>query len=225
MSTLVEFSTDFSTLMRKKHIEEEETFAFQIHRLNNTILSFQKALKQRRSIQVQYTATNKQIIDKDNALAKANKNLKPPDVTDKLRDERMDLEQRSDLEKKVLEECTQRLLRDAQKYKPLLMTMLKEAFLKYSQIQLSYTDRVNRAFGQLLSYLDDTNSVGDGVDDSTPLGTPMASPPATAPEEVDAAKNQDSSGDDDIVVEDLDGSSTSMQSSGESPKKVQIHQV
>ncbi|KAL3906430.1 MAG: hypothetical protein SGILL_009275, partial [Bacillariaceae sp.] len=88
MSTLVEFSTDFATLMRKKHSEEEEKFSYQLHCLSNNILALQMALKQRRSIQVQYTATNKQIIDKDSALEKANKNLKPPDITDKLRDER-----------------------------------------------------------------------------------------------------------------------------------------
>jgi hypothetical protein len=210
MSTLVEFSSDFSTMLRRKHIEEEQKFAFQVHHLVNTATAIQNALKQRRGIQVQYTATNKQIIDKDAALEKANKNLKPPDVTDKIRDGRSHLEQRADLEKKVLEECTQRLLRDAEKNKPILKILLKGAFLQYAKIQLAYNDRIKTAFEQLVPYLDDSEKIGE----PQPLmGDDLAFLPSTLPAvgvSVTATKAGDETdanvADDDIVVEDLDGS-------------------
>ena len=209
MSTLVEFSTDFSVLMRKKHSEEEEKFSYELHCLSNNISAFQMALKQRRSIQVQYTATNKQIIDKDNALEKANKNLKPPEITDKLRDERTELEQRSDLEKKVLGEATQRLLKDASALKPTLMAKLKNAFLQFGQVQLAYSTRTQKAFTQLVGYLDENqSSSGKGGDDSSDallLGAPMASSPAATDEA--GSRNQEDGNDNnnDIQVEDLDG--------------------
>jgi hypothetical protein len=200
MSTLVEFSGDFSTMLRRKHIEEEQNFGFQIHHLVNTVTAIQNALKQRRSIQVQYTATNKQIIDKDTALEKANKNLKPPEVTEKIRDGRSHLEQRADLEKKVLEECTQRLLRDADKYKPILKILLKDAFLKFARIQLAYNDRMKKAFEQLVPYLDDFEMTQGGSASATPLmGDDVASPPSapTVVEEVVASKAEEES---DIMV-------------------------
>ena len=208
MSTLVEFSTDYATLVKKKHSEEEEKFSYELHCLLNTINAIQMALKQRRSIQVQYTATNKQIIDKDNALSKANKNLKPPDVTDKLRDERMELEQRSDLEKKVLEEATRRLLKDASDLKPVLMSKLKSAFLQLGKIQLAYTTRMHKAFSQLVGYLDDdqaSNEGGGGNSDAPLLGAHAASPPVAVDEAGAGSKTVDNDGDNDVEVEDLDG--------------------
>ena len=207
MSTLVEFTSDYSSLLKKKHSEEEDNFSYELHCLSNTIQAFQMAIKQRRSIQVQYTATNKQIIDKDNALENANKKLKPPDVTDKLRDERMELEQRSDLEKKVLEEATRRLLDDASALKPVLMAKLKNAFLQFGKIELAYTTRMQKAFSQLVGYLDDEQSnngknegMGSGI---VPLGGALASSPIAAADEPIPENKQD--GGEDVEVEDLDG--------------------
>ncbi|KAG7352446.1 PX domain containing protein [Nitzschia inconspicua] len=182
MSTLVEFASDFSTMLRRKHIEEEQKFGNQVYHLLNTVTAIQNALKQRRSVQVQYTATNKQIIDKDAALAKANKNLKPPEVTDKLRDERAELQQRSELEKRVLEECTQRLLRDAEKYKPVLIVLLKDAYLQYAKVQLAYNERTKKAFEQLIPYLDDSEASTslEFVADS-PVGGKPFPPPSPGP--------------------------------------------
>ncbi|KAL3912730.1 MAG: hypothetical protein SGILL_006769 [Bacillariaceae sp.] len=219
MTTLVEFATDFSTLVKKKHIEEEEKFGFQVHRLVNTVTAFQMALKQRRNIQVQYTATNKQIIDKDAALEKAHKNLKPPEITDKIQDERTELEKRCDLEKKVLEECTERLLRYAEIYKPMLIVILKNAFLQYSKIQLAYTNRINQAFTQLVPYLDDSEVNGSGdaseVEDdagAAPMGAPPPAPSVPPPPPPVVEDDKD---DGEIEVEDLDGSLTS---TGEIPE-------
>jgi hypothetical protein len=227
MSTLVEFSADFSTMLRRKHIEEEQKFGFQLYHLVNTATAIQNALKQRRSIQVQYTATNKQIIDKDTALEKANKNLKPPEVTDKIRDGRSHLEQRADLEKKVLEECTQRLLRDAEKYEPILKILLKDAFLQYARIQLAYNDRIKTAFEQLIPYLNDTEMTHCAPDHSAPLmvnDTPTPLSASSANEEAVAATSAepDASVDDDIVVEDLDGSGSNITTIGKIPDVQQV---
>jgi hypothetical protein len=234
MSTLVEFSSDFSTMLRRKHIEEEQKFGFQVHHLVNTITAIQNALKQRRSVQVQYTATNKQIIDKDAALIKANKNLKSPEVTDKIRDERSDLEQRSDLEKKVLEECTQRLLRDAEKYKPVLKVLLKDAFLQYAKIQLAYNERTKRAFQQLIPYLDDSEISGSNVGtiaeplmggDAVPPPSAAPPPPTATEDKVAAVEEKAQSNnevDDEIVVEDMDGSGRSTESTGPIPNIQQV---
>lgn len=224
MSTLCEFSGDFSTLLRQKHIDEEEKFGRKIHSLVNLVSSFQMALKQRKSIQVQYTATNKQIIDKGTAIDKAFNHLKPPEITDKLKEERAELDKQSEVEKKVLEECTERLLRDSESYKPRLEILLKESFLQYAKIQMSYTNRISHAFGQLIPYLDDgMKGEGGYVPTSTPVTTTEAPPAAAAaaavaaelpasaspPVPVEEGTTKDSYDtsvvvDDDIDVEDLD---------------------
>jgi hypothetical protein len=230
MSTLIEFSCDFSTMLRRKHLEEEQKFGCQVHHLVNMVTAIQNALKQRRSVQLQYTATNKQIVDKDTALEKANKNLKPPVVTDKIRDGRSHLEQRADLEKKVLEECTQRLLRDAEKYKPILKIVLKDAFLEYARIQLAYNDRIKKAFEQLVPYLDDSEITHSGPAATVPhMGDDATTPPFTSPviEQTVAATTAEEEpdatiDDDEIVVEDLDGSGRNMNSTAKIPDVQQV---
>lgn len=196
MSALCEFSNDFSSLMRRKHVEEEQQFLYKIHALYCTVDSFRMALKQRKGCQVNYTATNKQIIDKDSALAKANKNLKPPEVTDKLKSERADLESRSKMEKKVLEECTSRLLRDSDRYKPRLEFMLRDALCGYTKVQLSYMDRMNNSFAQLIPYLESSSE--------TP--PPPAEAPPPPPDAIPSPPLSSKKTDNDIEVEDLDGS-------------------
>jgi hypothetical protein len=217
MSALCEFSNDFSTLLRRKNVEEEEKFLRKIHSLTNLVSSFQIALKQRRSLQVQYTATHKQIIDKDAALTKANKNSKPPEVTEKLQDERSQLEARCEREKKVLEEATQRLLKDAEKYKPQLEIKLKDAFLQYSKAQLFFTDRIKMAYSQLIPYLETTSETKD-IAGNALLGGSSADasePPPVAPPLEPIAGDARNNDDDDIVVEDLDGSGNSLDHSND----------
>jgi len=180
MSSLSEFATEFSTMLRCKHIDEENSFSSTMHRLQNILLAYQRALGQRKNWQVTYTATTKQIIDKEAALAKAQKNYKPPEVTDKIVNEKSELENRREAEKKTFEECTDRLLRDAEVYKPRVQSLLKHAFSQYAQIQLSYTDRVQHAFSQLLPYLDDTQSDTQSNPSSTTSNNHPTPPPPTA---------------------------------------------
>lgn len=172
MSSLSEFASDFATLLRRKHIDEENSFLSTMYRLQNILLAYQRALGQRKSIQVAYTATTKQIIDKEAALAKAQKNYKPPEVTKKIMKEKSDLENRREVEKKSFEECTDRLLRDAEVYKPRVQSLLKHAFSQYAQIQLSYTDRVQQAFGQLMPYLEDPRQSIATTSDNQPTPPP-----------------------------------------------------
>jgi sorting nexin-1/2 len=200
MSAMYDFTKDFSTLMRKQHIEEEQEFLYKIQALGCAVASFRMALKQRKRYQVDYTATTKQIIDKDAALAKAHKNLKAPDVTDKLDNDRADLVTRSEREKKVLEESTSRLLRDAEKYKPRLELMLRDALCGYTKVQVSYSNRINEAFSQLLPYLEESpkTTLPQLTMDPTPPPTAFPAPaPAAAPTE--EMKHED-----DIEVEELD---------------------
>jgi PX domain/Vps5 C terminal like len=172
ISSLSEFATDFSTLLRRKHIDEETAFCSTMHSLQNVLLAYRRALGQRKNWQVTYTATTKQIADKEVALAKAEKNYKPPEVTDKIANEITQLENRRELEKSTFEDCTDRVLRDAETYKPQVQTLLKKAFSQYAQIQLSYTDRVQEAFGELLPYLDDSDNNSNANSSSLPPPPP-----------------------------------------------------
>lgn len=198
ISCLSEFTNDFSLLLRQKHLEEEEKFSNTLHRLCNSLKAYQIALKQRKNWQLTYTATTKQIIDKEAAFAKAQKNMKPPEVTEKNCHEKAELEKRSEAEKKTFEDCTNRLLRDAEVYKPQVETLLKSAFVHYAQIQLAYSDRIHQAFGQLMPYLGSVPVNQQPEVHAVPVNSsPPDAPPPPLP-----------IGDDDIVSElDIDAKS------------------
>merc|ERR1711957_618825 len=99
--------------------------------LANAVSSFDIALKKRKNYQMEFTHTHNNMIEKNAALEKAQKTLKPPEVTDKLNNERIELQSRIEFERKRFEEVTQRLLKDAEKNKPKLLKMLQSAFLEY----------------------------------------------------------------------------------------------
>ena len=154
MTGICKFSDEMSSLLQKKHEEEEFLFVHKIHKLANTISAFEIALNQRKKFQVDFTHTHNIMFEKHAALEKAQKNLKPPEVTDKLNNERAELESKIERKKKRFDEVTKRILRDAEKYKPQLVLMLKEAFLMLTKFQISYTTRINEACQRLMPSLE-----------------------------------------------------------------------
>jgi hypothetical protein len=159
MSALLEFSTDYATLMEVKHREEQDQFETSIQQLSLDIKAFSNALKQRKHWQVTYTTKFQQIIDKDAALEKATKALKPPEVTDKLKAEKATLHKEADAAKATLEDCTQRVIREAHRVEPLLGVSLKECFRLYAKIQVDYHNRITDAWSQLLPYVGITEPI------------------------------------------------------------------
>jgi sorting nexin-1/2 len=155
MSALLEFTSDYSHLMNFKHREEQLEFEDVMHRLKGDVRAFKVALKQRRHWQVALTTTMQQLATKDEQISKALHHLKPPEVTEKLSQERSELELLAGREKLKLEACTDRFLKEAGQSKQRLELQLKEAFFKYAKIQISYTDRINTAWKQLLPYVSD----------------------------------------------------------------------
>jgi sorting nexin-1/2 len=166
MSAVCEFSVDFQTLMEHKHKEEQEKFENAMQAMALDVKAFQIALKQRKRWQFAYTARFQQIIDKEAAISKATKALKPPEVTGKLQDEKTALEKQSQAEKSKLEECTERILREAERDQPRTELALRGALRDYAKVQMSYTDRINSAWGQLLPIVAEK-----------PAGQPSEAPP------------------------------------------------
>ena len=167
MAAIQEFSQDYSTLLLMKHKQEEESFERCLHILANYIKAFRLALKQRKQWQVAYTTTYQHVIDKEAAIAKATKTLKPPEVTGKLQDEKAVLEKRKVLEKQKLFQCSTRLVKEFATYQPKLEALLRSAFLEFATLQRSYTDRINDAWGQLLPYIQPPELESNGTADST----------------------------------------------------------
>ena len=153
MCALVEFSNDYSTLMEVKHSEELSSFWKSMQQLQYDVQAFSNALKQRKQWQVQYTTKFHQSIDKDAALEKAHKNLKGPEITQKLEIEKQVLQQESKIAKTTLEDCTYRVLREAHRVEPLLGKSLQQCFRQYAQIQVDYHERITNAWNQLLPYV------------------------------------------------------------------------
>jgi len=198
MAGICHFSDEMSLLLRKKHKEEELLFGHKIHKLANAVSAFDIALKQRKNCQLEFTRTHNGLIEKNAALEKAQQNLKPPEVTDKLNSERAELESSIEFERKRFNEVTQRLLKDAENNKPKLLQMLQSAFLEYTKVQISFTGQLDEAYQRLMPTLKEikTTSVSSSTSGqsnfeciennghgSPPAASPPGhgSPPATPP--------------------------------------------
>lgn len=155
MGALLEFTNDYSKLMEHKHREEQVEFEDLMLGLGNDVKAFKLAIKQRKQWQLAYTARTQQIVSKEEQISKATYNLKPPEVTGKLSQERADLQKMAQAEKAKLEETTARFLKEATKSQKRLEQQLKQAFRQYAKIQISYTNRINEAWCQLLPYVED----------------------------------------------------------------------
>ena len=176
MTEIIKFSDEMSSLLQKKHKEEEFLFGHNTQKLSNTVSAFEIALNQRKKIQVEYTHIHNSLIEKNCALEKAQKNLKPPEVMDKLNSERVELESRIELEKKRFEEVTQRVIRDSEKCKPNLTQMLKDSFLMLAKAEVAYTTRINEVSQRVISDLEKVDGNGLGARNPPP-STPPAPPP------------------------------------------------
>jgi sorting nexin-1/2 len=195
MAALLEFTNDYSQLMGHKYREEQIEFEDVMIRLGNDVKAFKIALRQRKHWQVAYTARSQQITSKEEQIAKATFNLKPPEVTGRLSFERSELQKLAHAEKAKFEESTSRFLKEVAMSTTRLESQLKEAFCQYAKIQIAYTNRINQAWGQLLPYVGggesqdeegqetngDTNNtpVENGEDDRPePPSNPPPSPPS-----------------------------------------------
>ena len=198
MSCVIEFSQDYEKLMELKYQEESEKFEYSIIQLSYLMKSYSNAMKQRKHWQVKYTTKFQQLIDKDAAIEKAHKSLKPPDITNKLQYERDVIKQECDLSKTTLEDCTKRVIRESHRIQPILDKKLQECFKYYAQIQVSYQDRINMAWSQLLPYVgindDDertkessssssttTKTTTTNAETSAPVPPPASAPPPPPP--------------------------------------------
>jgi len=179
MAGIIKLSDEMSSLFQKKHKEEVFLFGHNIHKLTNTMSAFEIALIQRKQIQVDYTQIHNSLIEKNCALEKAQKNLKPPEVTDKLNSERIELESRIEYENKRFDEVTKRVIRDGEKCKPRLMQMLKNSFLMFAKAQISYATRINEACQRMVSDFEKVGCTGaDGKsEDNCPPAPPLSAPP------------------------------------------------
>jgi len=185
MAGICKFSDEIASLLRKKYKEEEFLFGHNIQKLANYVSAFELAMSQRKKRQISYTHSHNSMIEKNAALEKAQKNLKPPEVTDKLNNERVELEKKIEEEKNRFDEVTNRLLRDAETHKPKLLQMLQDSFLMFAKAQISYTTRITEAFQRMVPLLEDSGSDGgDKTEDSSPPPPPSA-PPPPPPEESD----------------------------------------
>jgi len=157
-------------------------FGHNIHKLTNTVSAFEIALNQRKQIQVDYTHIYNTLIEKNCALEKAQKNLKPPEVTDKLNSERIELESRIEHEKKRFNEVTKRIIRDGERCKPRLMQMLKKSFFMFAKAEISYTAQINEISQRVVSDLEKVDFTGtDGHSGDTHLLSPPISAPPIPP--------------------------------------------
>eukprot|EP00934_Nitzschia_sp_Nitz4_P000484 Nitzschia sp. Nitz4//scaffold116_size91068//55033//56307//NITZ4_004960-RA/size91068-processed-gene-0.44-mRNA-1//-1//CDS//3329533584//484//frame0 len=177
LQTFVEFTNDYSQLMVHKHREEQRSFEDAMTYLANDIRSFAAALQQRKQIQVAYTTTCQQITTKEEQIAKATQSLKPPEVTGKLSLERTELKALSDRQRATLEQATERLLKDSEENEKRLEYQLQQAFAQYAKVQISYTNRINEAWGQLLPYVDEEHRQGLSEDGTKPPMPPSEPPP------------------------------------------------
>lgn len=179
MSQMINFSDEMSSLLEKKHKEDEFLFGHTITKLTNTVAAFEISLEQRKLIQIDYTQIQNSLIEKNCALEKAQKNLKPPEVTDKLASERVELESRIEKEKERFEEVTKRVIRDGEKYKPKLAQMLQNSFLMLAKTKIAYTTRINEISQRLISDLEGASLPGvdsNGEDSHRPHPPPSAPP-------------------------------------------------
>mmetsp|Transcript_15988 Transcript_15988/g.37024 ORF Transcript_15988/g.37024 Transcript_15988/m.37024 type:complete len:425 (-) Transcript_15988:270-1544(-) len=178
MAGVVRFSEEMSSLYSKKYKEQETLFGQQIHKLSNTVCAFEIALDQRKKIQVDYTQIRNNLIEKNCAIEKAEKNLKPPEVTEKLNTERIELESRIEAEKQRFDEVTKRIIRDGEVCKPRLTGMLKNAFLSFAKIERSCSAQINEVCQHVIADLEKLGD--DGVGGNSEL-TPPSHPPPSAP--------------------------------------------
>ena len=170
MAALLEFTNDYSALMEHKYREEQCDFEDAMVRLGNDVKAFRIALRQRKHWQVAYTTRMQQITSKEEQISKATYSLKPPEVTGRLSAERAELYRMAEAEKAKLEECTQRFLKEAARSRKRLEHQLKEAFRQYAKIQISYTNRINDAWSELLSFIGEQDETGSD-DDKTKAKT------------------------------------------------------
>ena len=190
MAGICELSDSLSSLLRNKHKKEEFLFGRKIHKLANTVSAFDIALKQRKSCQMEFTHIHNNMIEKNQALEKAQKNLKPPEVTEQLQRERVELESLIEFGRQELDEITKRLLRDAETNRPKLLLMLQSAFLAFAKVQISYTSQLDEACKRLLPNLEEAadnpiqapSTKSPTTDVNTCMGVVSHAPaPATAP--------------------------------------------
>mmetsp|Transcript_4306 Transcript_4306/g.12312 ORF Transcript_4306/g.12312 Transcript_4306/m.12312 type:complete len:480 (+) Transcript_4306:119-1558(+) len=185
MSSVIEFSDECTSLFEEQHGLEKAKFEAAMQQLMLDIQAFNVALKKRRNLQVTYTTKLKQINDKETAIDKATKALKPPEVTDRLASEKQGLEREAEPIKAALDDCSVRLIREASRAQPLLGHSLRNCIKEYADIQIEYTTKLKEAWKKLLPMLGD----------SIPADAMTAAPAPVSPTHVP---------DDDPEIEELD---------------------
>jgi sorting nexin-1/2 len=185
MSAFVEFSGDFSTLLEKQYEEEQHKLEGALQQLTLDVKAFQNALNKRRDLQVKATTHQKQIADKQTSITKAKKAYKTPEVTDKLLAEREVLEKKSKVVVDTLEQCSERVLREAKREQPKLQLALRDCLGAYAEIQINYGNKMQAAWSQLLPYVGAGKKSVEDTTNGLPLDPPPVPPAPSAPKQDD----------------------------------------
>ena len=118
--------------------------------------SFQFALKQRHDIRVLCTSKIKKVADKQSQISKA-RGKDPETVAkqiSKLESDLQDQRQKADMSKRLLDDCTQRIIRETDRTKLQYEYALKDCFRSYAKLQIRYNEKLNDEWTKLLPYLE-----------------------------------------------------------------------
>ena len=154
LSAVSEFTTDLGTMLEAQAVEEADKYMERLELLVNHVKAVQVALRQRKELQVTYSTQRQQFLDKEVAFQTALKNLKPPEVTDKLQMELATLKEHCKVSKERLEQSSKRLVKDAAREAPLLQKAFQEAMNDYAKVQIKYNKLNQQAWEQLLPYVE-----------------------------------------------------------------------
>jgi hypothetical protein len=156
MSAIVQFTTNYSELLNKRHDKETAKFLEAMECLSLDLKAFQAALNQRYDFRVHYTAKYKKLKDKESAISKL-RGKDPESVSkaiQKMQTERDEMRRKADLSKRRLEECTRRVLRESERTRLYFERSLKAAVKSYGKMQMEYNQKATDAWSKVLPYLD-----------------------------------------------------------------------
>jgi hypothetical protein len=85
----------------------------------------------------------------------------------------------------TLEQCSERVLREAQREQPKLQLALRDCLQAYAEIQIDYGNKMQTAWSQLLPYVGAGKKSGVNTTTEPPLDPPPLPPAPSAPKQDD----------------------------------------
>ena len=172
-------SQEVGSLFQAQFVQEMNELEEGLQKLSLGVKAFQKALKTRKKLQVLFTTRGKQIQDKEAMVQNPGKK-----DARKLKSELSDLERSSASLGQTLQECSERLVREATRVLPGIEQSFQVALQGFAKVQVEHARQVQEAWASLLPSLGATNgAVGASPSPKTPAPAPAAAPPPTPLEE------------------------------------------